>query len=85
MEQSLARGGAVKIFNSFLYPTCVNCLGASAVVSLKRSSLLFSTSCGVLFNVIQSVLYIRNNKMMSSEVWGLVHAHRHSRVVQCEV
>ena len=27
---------------------------------------------------------LRNNKMMFSEVWGLVHAHRHSGVVQCE-
>ena len=43
MEYSLARGAA-KIFNSFLYPTCVNCLGVSAVVSLKRSSLIVSTS-----------------------------------------
>ena len=27
---------------------------------------------------------LRNNKMMSSGMWGLVHAHRHSGVVQCE-
>ena len=27
---------------------------------------------------------LRNKKMMSSEVWGFVHAHRHSGVVQCE-
>ena len=40
MEYSLARG-AVNVFNSFLYPTCVNCRVVSAVVSLKRSFLLF--------------------------------------------
>ena len=42
MEYSLARV-AVKIFDSFSYPTCVNCLGVNAVVSLKKSFLLFST------------------------------------------
>ena len=47
MEYSLARG-AVNILNSFLYPTCVNCRGVSALVSLKRSFLFFSISCDVL-------------------------------------
>ena len=36
MEYSLARG-AVNSFNSFLYPTCINCRGVSDIVSLKRS------------------------------------------------
>ena len=53
MEYSLARG-AVKIFNSFLYPTCVNCRGVSAVVSLNRSFLFLSISCGVLMSGKQS-------------------------------
>ena len=26
---------------------------------------------------------LRNDKMMSNGVWGLIHAHRHSGVVQC--
>ena len=51
MEYSLARG-AVNIFNNFLYPTCVNCRGVSAVVSLKRS--FFSIYCGVLMSGKQS-------------------------------
>ena len=49
MEYSLARG-AVNILKSFLYPTCVNCRGVSAVVSLKSSFLFLSVSCGVLIS-----------------------------------
>ena len=52
MEYSLARG-AVNILNIFLYPTCVNCRGFSAVVSLKRS-FFFSFFCGVLMRCKQS-------------------------------
>ena len=73
----------MKIFSSFLYPTCVNCLGVSAVVSLKRSSLLFFLFREVCYLVVYKV-DLRTNKMMPSEVCILVHAHRHSRVVQCE-
>ena len=49
MEYSLARG-ALNVFNSFLYPTRVNCRGVSPVVSLKRSLLFLSISCGVLMS-----------------------------------
>ena len=55
MEYSLAQG-AVNIFNSFLYPKCVNCRGVSAVVSLKRSFSFLSISCGVLMSGKQSGL-----------------------------
>ena len=49
MEYPLARG-AVNMFNHFMYPTCVNCRGVSDVVSLKRSFLFLSLSCGVLMS-----------------------------------
>ena len=41
-------------FKNFLYPTCVNCRGVSAVVSRYRLFLLFSISCGVLISDKQS-------------------------------
>ena len=51
MEYSIARGAvAVNVFCNFLYATCVNCRGNSAVVSLNRSFLFLSMFCSVLGN-----------------------------------
>ena len=40
----------MNIFNNFLFLTCVNCRGVSAVVTRCGSFLLFSISCGVLIS-----------------------------------